>query len=395
MDGAPPPRVPERPSLRERFLAWRDRLIASPRFQDWAAGFPLTAPVARTRALALFDLTAGFVYTQVLRAVVELDLVERLACGPRTTLELAAETGLAPERAERLLAAAASLGILARAEGGWRLGQVGAALRGVPGVSEMVRHHDLLYRDLADPVALFRGETEPETARFWGYVGGRRTHDLAARETAPYTRLMAATQAMISAEVLASYPVRRHRHWMDVGGGDGSFLRAAAARAPRLRMTLFDLPAVAAEAEARFAEAGLGARARAVGGDFFADPLPEGADAISLVRVIYDHDDDAVARLLARVHAALPPGGTLVLAEPMAETPGAPRVGDAYFSLYILAMTHGRPRSPEALSELLAGAGFERIRRLRTRRPFLTGLITARRGRGPASGSAARSAIST
>ncbi|MGF1444566.1 MAG: methyltransferase [Pikeienuella sp.] len=354
-------------------------MIARPAFQDWAAAFPLTRGLAKRRALALFDLTAGFVYSQVLRAVVELDLLDRLAEGPRSVAELAAETGLPPDRAERLLAAAASLELLARVDGGYRLGQVGAALRGLPGVAEMVRHHDLLYRDLADPVALFRGEATPELARFWGYVGGHRTHALSAEETAPYTRLMAATQTMISAEVLASYPVRRHRHLLDIGGGDGSFLQAAAARASRLQVTLFDLPAVAAQAEVRFAGSGLSPRARAVGGDFFADALPVGADAVSLLRVLYDHDDGPALEILRRAFAALPPGGSLIVGEPMAETPGAPRVGDAYFSLYILAMTHGRPRSAQALTELIAAAGFVEIRRRRTRRPFLTGLITARR----------------
>jgi len=279
-----------------------------------------------------------------------------------------------------LLDAAVSLGLLERRRGAYRLGQLGAAFRGVPGLGEMIRHHALVYRDLADPVALLRGETEPALARYWGYVGGRRTHDLAAAEALPYTRLMAATQAMISAEVLACYRFSRHRHLMDVGGGDGSFLCAVAGTAPRLRLTLFDLPAVAAEAEARFAEAGLAARAEAKGGDFFADSLPEGADAISLIRVLYDHDDAAVRRLLARVRAALPSGGALILAEPMAETPGMARVGDAYFNFYIMAMTHGRPRSAARLAALLAEAGFGRIRLWRTKRPFLTGLITAEPG---------------
>lgn len=379
MDGTPPGRADPAPrTLRERFLAWRDRLIAKPSFQDWAASFPLTRGIARRRALELFDLTAGFVYSQVLHAVVELEIPERLADGPLTTAEIAAACGLAPEPAERLMAAAASLGLVTRAgRERWRLGQLGAALLGAQGVIEMVRHHALLYRDLADPVGLLRGDTAPELARFWGYVGGVRTNALQTGETAPYTRLMAATQAMVSAEVLASYPFKRHRRHLDLGGGDGTFLRAVAERAPKLELVLFDLPAVAAEAEERFAAAGLGARAEARGGDFFADPLPEGADLVSLVRVIYDHDDDAALRLLRRAREAVAPGGRLLLAEPMAETPGAPRVGDAYFGFYILAMTHGRPRSAARLSELLSEAGFGDIRVHPTRRPFLTGLLSA------------------
>ena len=54
----------------DRFYAWRNGLIRSPRFQRWAASFPLTRPVARRKANALFDLVAGFVYSQVLLACV-------------------------------------------------------------------------------------------------------------------------------------------------------------------------------------------------------------------------------------------------------------------------------------------------------------------------------------
>ena len=45
----------------EWILAWRDRLLGSPRFQRAAARFPLTRPLARRRARTLFDISAGFV----------------------------------------------------------------------------------------------------------------------------------------------------------------------------------------------------------------------------------------------------------------------------------------------------------------------------------------------
>ena len=38
------PPVP--PAWADRWLAWRNRLVASPRFQRWAAGFPLTRRIA-------------------------------------------------------------------------------------------------------------------------------------------------------------------------------------------------------------------------------------------------------------------------------------------------------------------------------------------------------------
>ncbi|MGK3925309.1 methyltransferase, partial [Enterococcus faecium] len=78
-----------------------------------------------------------------------------------------------------------------------------------------------------------------------------------------------------------------------------------------------------------------------------------GADIASLVRVLHDHDDTAVRTILGAVHAALPPGGTLLVAEPMSGTRGAAPIGDAYFGFYLTAMKSGRPRTADELSAML------------------------------------------
>jgi demethylspheroidene O-methyltransferase len=74
----------------------------------------------------------------------------------------------------------------------------------------------------------------------------------------------------------------------------------------------------------------------------------------------------------------LPAGGTLLLAEPMSDTPGAEPMGDAYFGFYLLAMGSGRARSADELATLLRQAGFGRIRQRSTRMPLQTRLIVAR-----------------
>lgn len=370
---------PERVALRDRFGVWRDRLLASPRFQRWAAAFPPTRPIARRHAGDLFDLCAGFVYSQALLACVELDLFERLAAGPRTAVSLARDCDVPEAGMRRLLDAAVALRLLARRrDGRYALGPLGAALRGNPGVSAMVRHHRLLYADLADPVALLRGEkSETELGRYWAYATQGRPSEAGDDRVADYSDLMSASQPFVAAEVLQACSLRGRRRLLDVGGGQGTFLIAAGRRWPHLELALFDLPAVAARAKSRLAAAGLGARSTVTGGDFLADPLPGGADVISLVRVIHDHDDDAAARLLANARRALAPGGRLLLAEPMAGTPGARRMGDAYFGLYLTAMQSGRPRTFEELRELLHDAGFRRVRGLRTHVPLLTRVIVA------------------
>ncbi len=369
-------------SLLDRARDLRDRLVADPAFRRWAARFPLTRPIARRRARALFDLCAGFVYSQVLAACVRLRVFDLLAEGPKTAQAVAAHAELTPEAAGRVLEAAAALGLAARRSGGrYGLGPLGAAMVGNPGLAAMVEHHALLYADLRDPVALLRGgDTAGRTglAGYWPYAGADAAAGLGAAEVAGYSALMAASQPLVAEEVLGAYDLRRHRRLLDVGGGEGGFLCAAGAAAPGLELVLFDLPSVAERARARLDAAGLGARTTAVGGDFLADPLPGGADVASLVRVLHDHDDGGALALLRAVRRALPPGGTLLLAEPMSGTPGAEPVGEAYFGFYLLAMGRGRPRTPAEIGELLRRAGYAEIRARRTRTPLLTSVLTAR-----------------
>jgi demethylspheroidene O-methyltransferase len=368
-------------ALRERWFAQRDRLIANPRFRDAASRFAATRPMARKRSRALFDLVAGFVYTQWLAACVELNLFERLAASPLSAAQIAAEDRLPLLSVERLLEAAASLGLAQRHGDRWGLGALGAAMVGNEAVVAMVKHHRTLYADLADPLALLR-RGHGELARYWAYAGGhaddRAPGALATETTAPYSALMSATQPLVAGQVLDAYPIGRHRHLLDLGGGEGVFAAAALARTPRLRATVFDLPAVADAARARFARLGLADRAQAIGGDFHRDTLPEGADVVSLVRVIYDHDDAPALAILRAARRALPRGGTLLLAEPMAATGGAEPMGAAYFGMYLLAMGSGRSRSAERLSALLREAGFERIRERATALPLQAGLLVAR-----------------
>ncbi len=365
----------------DRYLAIRDRWLSNPRFQRWAAAFPVTRPTARRRARALFDVCAGFVYSQILFACVRLKLFDVLAEGPHSAERVAARLNLPLPSTERLLEAAVSLRLVEkRGAGRFGLGALGAALKGNPAVAAMIEHHSLLYADLRDPVGLLRGDRhQTELARYWAYSDSERPASLPSARTADYTTLMADSQPLVAAEILDAYPLNKHRCLLDVGGGDGSFLIEAAKRHERLNLVLFDLPGVAERAARRFASQGLTARARAAGGDFLKDELPAGADVLSLIRVVHDHDDEGATALLRAAHRALPPKGVLLLAEPMMGTPGAEPVGDAYFGFYLLAMGRGRPRTAPELKRMVTAAGFTGAHLVRTRQPLQSRLIVARR----------------
>ncbi|TCO73579.1 methyltransferase [Rhodovulum euryhalinum] len=375
MTDAIPDTAPARAPRGFSWRRWRNRKIASPAFQSWASRFPLTRGHARREGERLFDLVAGFVHSQVLWAVVELDLLTATRDAPQSLTTLANRARIPEDRMEALMQAATALGLFERMGGGYQLSGLGAALMGVPGLIGMIRHHDVFYRDMEDPIAVLRGEKQTELARFWPYVfgaGAAENPDVAQR----YSQLMADSQALVAEETLRTVSLDGITHLLDVGGGTGAFLAAVGRANPSLRMTLFDLPAVVPAAEARFREAGLSGRVHVVGGSFRDDPLPEGGDAISLIRVCYDHSDETVRALMAKIFAALPPGGKLLVSEPMSGGDRPHRPGDAYFAFYCMAMQTGKARSQARIAEMMKEAGFQGIETPRSRRPFVTSVVT-------------------
>ena len=254
----------------------------------------------------------------------------------------------------------------------------GAALCGVPGLDQMILHHGAFYRDLSDPIAFLRGETETELASFWPYVFGARGA-VDPSVTATYSDLMADSQALVARDTLRAVSLNGVQHLMDVGGGSGAFLMEVANIYPDLALTVFDLPAVLPSTQKRIARAGMAKRIDQSGGSFKTDPLPVGADAISLIRVLYDHDDDSVVALLEKVFATLPSGGQVIISEPMSGGKRPDPITDVYFAFYTLAMRTGRVRSAQSISKFCQYAGFVDICAPKPFRSYVTSVVSARK----------------
>lgn len=358
-------------------------MLASEKFHRFATRFPLTRPIARHQARELFDLVAGFVYSQILYACVRLNVFDVLAHGPLSTADLAEKLNLSPDATERLMAAARSLKLIENRKDKWGLGILGGVMVGNRAISALVMHHAALYADLRDPVALLRGETDPALAAYWPYADERtdiHATQISADRFKEYSELMSASQPLVAGEILDSYDFSSHRLLLDMGGGAGTFISHAAKRCPHLKFIAFDLPAVAQIAQKNFLTQGIADRAQAVGGSFFDGDPPRGADIVTLIRVLYDHDDHRALRILKAARRALSGGGTLLIAEPMSATTGALPMGDAYFGFYLLAMGKGRSRSAERLSELLIEAGFTAPKRLKNPLPIQAQILISRCG---------------
>lgn len=347
-----------------------ERRLSDPQLYPFLRSNPLTRWVTRRRTARLYDLMSGFANTQVLVACVRLKLFERLAHDALSPKALAHEVQVPESRLLPLLGAAQSLGLLRRQrDGRYELAALALPLLSHPGLQAMVEHNQLLYQDLAEPEVFLR-ERGGLMHAFWPYVEGmadRATPDASSvQQSQRYSELMDLSQVFVVEEVLASHRFGQHHCVLDVGCGMGRFMTRVGQQFPALRLQLFDLPPVVALASERLQQAGLNGRFECHAGSFKTDPLPRGADLITLVRIGHDHSDEVVADLLRKAWEALPVGGQLLLAEPMAHAELDQANASAYFHFYLMAMGDGRLRSRLDYERLLKQAGFDRVEHVQT-----------------------------
>jgi demethylspheroidene O-methyltransferase len=353
-------------SLWDRLCIFKDRLIADTRFQNRVAKIPFLRNIAKKRANQLFDVMAGFVYTQILLSCVRLNLFNLLKDGPLHLDEIQKRCALDAIPLKKLLDAAVSIHLFeVRSKGRYGLGTLGAPMVGNTALSSMIEHHTVLYEDLRDPLRLLSGDVEIKNLeKFWPYVSPDQQDQDSLKDkerVKNYSDLMSASLPLVADQVVDAYDFSQHQCLLDVGGGQGTFLKRVFLNAPQLQRKLFDLPGVVNLARDSFAHSADHQNIEVHGGDFFQDPLPTGADLVTLIRVIFDHDDERVKILLGSIFAALPPDGKLLIAEPMADTPDHPAMGHAYFGFYLLAMGRGRPRTIQEISHLAMHAGFKGV----------------------------------
>jgi O-methyltransferase len=309
----------------------------------------------RAPETALWDALRGGLVTRTLALVAELDVARRLADGPRSVGELAAETRADADTLHRLLRALASDGIFAEQE---------------PGVFRNTPASELLTVDGWDDFARLFGGTWLEAVRgldvsgeasfprvhgeeFWAWFASHPD------ERAAFDRAMAqGWQRRV--ERLESVDWRGDETVVDVGGGNGSLLRELLKRHPGMRGIVFDLPETVRD------EASFGDRCTFVEGSFF-EWVPPG-DAHILSTIIHDWDDESAKRILETVRASA--GERLVLLESVIE-PGNEPQGAKWLDLLMLVIARGRERTEEEWRELLAASGWEPTR-------FGQGVIEAR-----------------
>ncbi|MEY4342080.1 MAG: Demethylspheroidene O-methyltransferase [Pseudomonadota bacterium] len=374
---------------RDALSAWLDKILTQPHIYRWALSNPITRWFTQYRTRQVFNLMAGFVHTQVLLGCVRLRILEHVMASPKTLAELSVLTQVHAAGLQRLVQSAVTLRLLEhRGQYRFGLGPLGAPIVSHPGIQAMIEHNQLLYQDMVDPVAILQESWSGEMSQYWPYAQEKpltNAPDVAsdhnAQAYARYSELMAASQTFVIEEILSFYPFDDCEKVLDIGGGQGRFATELAKNYPHLRITLFDLPDVCTVSSRIVARNAMADRIRIIPGDFTKDALPTGADLVTLIRIAHDHCDEVVLALLKSIYASLPAGGSLLIAEPMANEPGEKPEGDAYFHFYLLAMGSGRLRTPMELMQLMHQAGFSHLEQIPNAMPVHAKMLLGRKSK--------------
>ena len=294
---------------------------------------------------AILQLGLGFWGAKALLSAVELGLHTHLAeTGPLPAAVLGTQLGLHPRGLHDFLDALVALGMLRRDAAG-RYGNTPATdaflVRGRPGyVGGLLEMANLRLYPFWD-----RLTTALRTGRPQNEAADGRPDPFAAIYANPaalqaFLAGMAGLRRPVARAIAGAVPFADRRCVADIGCAQGGCLAELLRAHPHLTGIGFDLPPVQPVFEAFAAGQGLDGRARFVAGDLAADPWPA-ADVLVMGHVLHDRDLDQKLALLRKAHAALPPGGALLVYDAMIDDARRERAFGLLTSLNMLIETPG------------------------------------------------------
>jgi predicted O-methyltransferase YrrM len=269
----------------------------------------------------IMQVGMGFFGSKTLLSAVELELFTKLGGDGMTASQIAEALGLDARAIPDFTDALVALDLLDREGEGtdalYRNTEVGA-----------------VFLDKASP-AYIGGILEMANARLYGFWGdltealktGKPQNEVKHTGRAMFEELysdearleqfmnaMAGTSAGPFMALAEKFDFSKYETLCDAGGATGQLSIIVANRHPHMRCTSFDLPVVEPIATRGIEAAGLSDRVKVVGGDFFADPLPN-ADVITMGLILHDWNLENKKHLVKAAYDALPEGGAFIAIE--------------------------------------------------------------------------------
>lgn len=321
--------------------------------------------------LPMFDVMGTMLLSRAVMAGVRFGVFDRLAGGPKTAVALAAEAGCNPPAMTLLVDALVACGYLE---------QAGDAYRNSPLATRWLLSE--APQTLANFVLFNYDQWEwvSHLEEFIQHGQARNIHE--TLEAAGWRNYMLGLRdlARLSAEeVVTKIPLHRPQSLLDVAGGHCQYSIAMCRRHPTLRATVIDLEPATRIGRELVARAGLADRIQFRIGSLAEVPFGEKHDAAFLFNIVHHLDEATNRATLGRLHAALAPGGKLVVYEPFREDRQRQKHDQlgSLMALFFGVTSRRETYSSRQVADWAREAGFRRIRREKLRGAAFATLLVA------------------
>jgi ubiquinone/menaquinone biosynthesis C-methylase UbiE len=152
---------------------------------------------------------------------------------------------------------------------------------------------------------------------------------------------------------------------LDIAAGSGVWGIALAQSSQKVQVTAVDWPEVVPVTQKTVAKFRLNERFAFVEGDLLVADFGSGYDVATLGHILHSEGEERGRKLLAKVFAALAPGGTIAIAEFLVNEDRRGPIGGLFFAINMLVNTeNGNTYSFAEISSWLREAGFVDARTL-------------------------------
>ena len=149
---------------------------------------------------------------------------------------------------------------------------------------------------------------------------------------------------------------------LDVGGGAGTNAIACCQEYPNLRATVFDLPQTLEMTKTVIQKVGLEDRIQTQAGNFLHDIFDGKYDAALMSDILHYQSGETNAKLVAKIHEALSPGGQLVIKDRFLDPSGTSPAWTTAFAIHIMVNTEeGQCFTSQEAMDWMSDTGFQNV----------------------------------
>jgi len=317
----------------------------------------------------LLEISGYFWKTCALHAAVKLDVFTVIGDARFTVEEISQKLSGSQKGVERLLNGLTAMDLLVKTDGKYAnspAGKTFLAKDSAKYIGHIIMHHHHLLESWSQ---LDQAVLSGRPVRAWASFSNDEWRE-------SFLLGMFNLAMGMAPKIVPLIDLSTSRHFLDLGGGPGTYAIHFCLHNPQLKATVYDLPTTRPFAEKTITQFKLTDRIQFKEGNYLTDPIEGRYDAIWLSHILHGEGPDDCRRIIQKAVRVLEPGGMIIIHDFILNNSMDGPLLPALFSLNMLLGTDsGQSYSEDQIIDMLAAAGVKDVRRIAVQSPNDSGII--------------------